>query len=125
MHLGLCVEDAHSHTKDIVLCYLDFKGAFPLTDDNKKMVRVLEFLDLFDNFTLLVSNLYSGATTEFITPHGQTSPVGILRGTPSGKPTISPDFQPCGRTVDLMAHRLGQGMRNCLLWPQRGQQMVW
>jgi hypothetical protein len=31
-HLGLCVEDAHSHKKDIVLCYLDFKGAFPSTD---------------------------------------------------------------------------------------------
>ena len=28
-HLSLCVEDAHSHKKDIVLCYLDFKGAFP------------------------------------------------------------------------------------------------
>jgi hypothetical protein len=26
-HLHLCVEDAHSHKKDIVLCYLDFKGA--------------------------------------------------------------------------------------------------
>jgi hypothetical protein len=26
-HLGLCIEDAHTHNKDIVLCYLDFKGA--------------------------------------------------------------------------------------------------
>ncbi len=33
-HLGLCVEDARSHKKDIVLFYLDFKGAFPSTDHN-------------------------------------------------------------------------------------------
>ena len=32
IHLSLCVGDAHSHKKDIVLCYLDFKGAFPSTD---------------------------------------------------------------------------------------------
>ncbi len=31
-HLGLCIEDAHTHKKDIVLCYLDFKGAFPSAD---------------------------------------------------------------------------------------------
>ncbi len=60
-HLGLCVEDAHSHKKDIVLCYLDFKGAFPSTD-HTQLVRVLEFLDLPSDFTRLVSNLYSGAT---------------------------------------------------------------
>ena len=60
--LGLCVEDAHSHNKDIVLFYLDFKGAFPSTDHNQ-LVRVLEFLGLPSDFTRIVSNLYNGATT--------------------------------------------------------------
>ena len=60
-HLGLCVEDAHSRKKDIVFCYLYFKGAFPSTD-HKQLVRVLEFLVLPSDFTRLVSNLYSGAT---------------------------------------------------------------
>ena len=69
VHLGLYVEDAHSPQKDIVLCYLDFKGAFPSTYHNQ-LVRVLEFLGLPDDFTRLVSNLYSKATTEFVTPHG-------------------------------------------------------
>ena len=87
-HLGLCVEGAHSHKKNIVLCYLDFKGAFP-SKDNKQMVRVLEFLGLPSDFNRLVSSLYSGATTEFITPHGHTSPVGIRRGTLQGDP-LSP-----------------------------------
>jgi len=79
-HLGLCVEDAHSHKKDIVLCYLNFKGVFPSTD-HIQLVRVLEFLGLPTNFTRLISNLYSGASTEFITPHNHTPPAGIRRGT--------------------------------------------
>ena len=54
-HLGLCVEDAHSHKKDIVLCYLDFKGALPSTD-HKQMVRVFEFLGLPSDFTRLKVN---------------------------------------------------------------------
>ena len=61
-HLGLCVVDAHSHKKDIVICYLDFKRAF-LSTDHKQLVRVLEIMDLLPDFTRLFSNLYSGATT--------------------------------------------------------------
>ena len=38
-HLSLCVEGAHSHKKDIVICYLDFKGAFPSTD-HRQLIRV-------------------------------------------------------------------------------------
>jgi hypothetical protein len=56
-HSSLCVENAHSHTKDIVLCYLDFKGAFPSTD-HKKLVRVLEYLGFLNDFIRRVSNLY-------------------------------------------------------------------
>ena len=82
------MEDAHTSKKDIVLCYLDFKEAFPSTD-HKHLVRTLEYLGLPDDFTKLVSNLYSGASTEFITPHGCTSPVGIGRGTLQGDP-LSP-----------------------------------
>ncbi len=67
---------------------MDFKGAFPSTD-HKQLVRVLKFLGLPADLTRLVSNLYSGATTEFITPHGHTTPVGIRRGTLHGDP-LSP-----------------------------------
>jgi hypothetical protein len=74
------VEDAHSHKKDIVLYFLDLKGAFPSTY-YKQLIRVLEFMSLPDELTRFVSKLYSGETTDFITPHGHTPPVGILRGT--------------------------------------------
>ena len=66
-HLSLCVEDAHTSKKDIVLCYLDFKGAFPSTN-HKQLVRVLDFLGLPLDFTRLISNLYSGVSTCFVTP---------------------------------------------------------
>jgi hypothetical protein len=77
------VEDAHTSKKDIVLCYMDFKGAFSSTD-YKQLVRTLEYLGLPNDFTVLVSNLYSGASTEFITPHGRTPSLGIGRGTLQG-----------------------------------------
>ena len=82
------MEDAHTHNKDIIHCYLDFKGAFP-TDDHEQMVRILTYLGLQGDFISIISNLSSGATTEFISPHGHTSPIGILRGTLQGDP-LSP-----------------------------------
>jgi hypothetical protein len=39
-HLHLCVENDHSHKKDIVFCYLDFKGTFP-SIYQKQLVRAL------------------------------------------------------------------------------------
>jgi hypothetical protein len=74
------VDDAHTHEKDIILCYLDFKGAFPTTD-HPQLVRVLEFLGLPNKFTRMVSNLYREAPTQFITPYCHTPAVGIRRDT--------------------------------------------
>jgi hypothetical protein len=81
----MCVEDEHSHKKDIVLCYLDLKGVFPSTD-HQKLVRVLEFLRLPNDLTRLVSNLYSGSSTEFVTPHGYIPPVRDRQGALQGDP---------------------------------------
>jgi len=52
-HLGLCIEDAHTHNKDIVLCYLGFKGAFPFADHNQ-LVRTLIFLGLPEDFINII-----------------------------------------------------------------------
>jgi len=97
-HLGLCVEEADYHKKDIVLCYLDFKGAFPSTDHNQ-LIRILEFLGLPSDFTRLVSSLYIGGTIGFITPHGRTSPVEIRRCTLQGDP-LSPSSLTLNRSFD-------------------------
>ena len=72
-HLGMCIEDAHTHNKDIVLCYLDFKGVFS-SADHDQLVRTLEFLGLPEDFINSITNLYNGATTEFVNPHDHTPP---------------------------------------------------
>ena len=48
-------------------------------------------MGLPNDFTRLVSNLYSWAITKFRTPHGHTPPVGIRHGTLEGVP-LSPLF---------------------------------
>jgi hypothetical protein len=53
------------------------------------MVKTLEFLKLPEDFINIITNLYIGATTEFVTPHGHTHPIGIRRGTQQGDP-LSP-----------------------------------
>ncbi len=44
-HVGLCVRDAHRNKQVIIICYLDFKGAFPSADQDQ-LVRTLAFLGL-------------------------------------------------------------------------------
>ena len=82
------MKDGHTHEKDTILCYFDFKGAFPSTD-RRQLCRVLEFLGLPPVFTRLVSNLYKEALTEFTTPYGHTPAVSVRRDTLHGDP-LSP-----------------------------------
>ena len=88
VHLHLALEDAHASGKNIILGYLDFKGAFP-SINHIQLVRILEFLGLPEDFIQIVTHLYEGATTTFITPHGPTAPIPIQRSTMQGDP-LSP-----------------------------------
>ena len=67
--------------------------------DHDQLVRTLIFLGLPKDFISIISNLYNGATTEFVTPHGHTPPIGIRSGTLQGDP-LSPLF------LDLMIEPL-------------------
>ena len=87
-HLSLCVGDAHSHKKDVVLCYLDFKGAFFYTDHGQ-LVRVLEFLSLSQDFTRMALNLYNETSTEFVTPFAPPHPWEL-----EGEPFKGNPFRP-------------------------------
>ena len=106
----------HTHNKDIILCYLDFKGDFP-SADHDQLVRTLEFLGLPEDFLNITKNLYNGATTEFVTPHGHTSPIGIRRGTLQGDPLSSSLFdlmiEPLIRWLN--ASQKGCDMTSCSL----------
>jgi hypothetical protein len=87
--LGLYIEDVHTRNKDIALCYLDFKGAFPYADHDQ-LVRTLVFLGLPDDFVNIISNVYNGATAEFVTPHGHAPPSGFAAA--PYKKTPSPHY---------------------------------
>ena len=67
---------------------MDFKGAFG-SADHDHLVWTLIFLGLPKDFINIISNLYNGATTEFVTSHSHTPPIGIRRGTLQGDP-LSP-----------------------------------
>jgi hypothetical protein len=87
-HLSLCLEDAHTHNKDILLAYLDFTQAFP-SANHLQLERALRFLGIPEDFIFIVANLYKEAYTTFETPHGKTQQIPILRGTLQGDP-LSP-----------------------------------
>jgi len=89
-HPGLCTEDTQSHTKGIVLCYLDFKGAFP-SADHKQLVRTLVFFGLPADFITIISNLYKGATTEFVPPTA-TLPPSAFAAAPYRGPPLPTDL---------------------------------
>ena len=110
----MCIEDAHTHNKNIVLCYLDFKGAFP-SADHDQLVRTLKFLGLPVNFINIISNLYNGATTEFVTSHSHTPPIGSMRGTFQGDPlsTLLFDLMIEPLIPRLNASHKGYDMTSC------------
>ena len=54
-----------------------------------QLARVLDLLGLPPDFVKVVQNLYKGASTCYITPHGCTDSVEIHRGTLQGDP-LSP-----------------------------------
>jgi hypothetical protein len=114
-HLGLCIEDAHTLNKDIDLCYLDFKGASPLAD-NDQLVRTLTFLGLPEDSIKIITNLYNRAKTQFVTPHGHTTPIGIRRGSLQGDPLFFA-IRPHDRTSHTMAQRLEKGIRYYIMQP--------
>ena len=61
------MEDAHSHKKDMVLCYLDFKEVFP-SADHKQLVWVLEFLGLTPTSLVLSPASTANSKSKFVTP---------------------------------------------------------
>ena len=73
MLLQLIIEHAHRTKTDAYTHYIDFKGAFP-SQDHRLLTRTLAFLGSPPDFTSLISNLYTSATTVFLTPHGPTPP---------------------------------------------------
>ncbi len=65
------MEDTNSHTKYIVLCYIDFKGAFSSTN-HTQLILVLKFMGLPADLTRLVSIPYIVERSQNVTSHTAT-----------------------------------------------------
>jgi hypothetical protein len=70
-HLSLCIENAHTYGKDILITHLDFAKALLLAD-HTQLARTLRFLGIPEDYIFIVTNLYREAHTTFQTPHGYT-----------------------------------------------------
>ena len=87
-HPSLCIEDAHTHNKDIIIAYLDITQAVP-SADYLQLECTFRFLGIPEDFIFIVANLCKGADTTFETPHGKSRKITVLRGTLQEKP-LSP-----------------------------------
>ena len=118
-HLQLCLEDAHRHKKDTVLCYLDFKGAFP-PGDHEQLVRILTFLGLHNHHFHLLQRGHYGVyrSSRAYTPHRNPPRYA------TGRPPIPTPFRPHDRSPHPMAYNLTKRIRHHLMRLLTPQQMI-
>ena len=86
--LQLVLEDAMMTRQDVFLTMMDATEAFD-TVDHDKMLQVLFDLGFPLDAVEVVKQLYTGTTTEFKTPYGNTQPIPLQRGTIQGD-SLSP-----------------------------------
>ena len=84
----LLLEDAKLTRKDIYLLMVNFSEAFD-TIDHDKLLQIMYDLGFPTDATEVVKDLYTGATTAFTTPFGNTEPMPMDRGTIQGD-SLSP-----------------------------------
>jgi exonuclease III/ribonuclease HI len=86
--LQMVLEDAMMTRQDVFLTMMDATEAFD-TVDHDKMLQVLFDLGFPLDAIEVVKQLYTGTTTSFKTPYGDTSPIPLQRGTIQGD-SLSP-----------------------------------
>ena len=83
-----CLEDAKLHDKDIYNAFADFKSAFNGTD-HSCMFQFMEDMGMPPAYIEACKQIYTDSSTYYMTPHGNTPPISIDRGTLQGD-TLSP-----------------------------------
>ena len=82
------LEDAKINKRNIYIVYADFKGAFNATD-HTLLFQFMRRIGIPDSYVNMCEQLYTASSTYFMTPHGNTTPLDIQRGTLQGD-TLSP-----------------------------------
>ena len=83
-----CLEDAKLNKKDIYTMFADFRSAFNGTD-HTILFAIMEDLGMPPSYIEACRQLYAQSKTYYMTPHGDTAPINIDRGTLQGD-TLSP-----------------------------------
>ena len=86
--LTLALEDARATNQDIYLLMVDFTCAFN-TINQEKLIQIMVDLGFTRDAADNVKELYTNASTCFLTPGGRTDPVPVERGTLQGD-SLSP-----------------------------------
>jgi hypothetical protein len=109
-HLSLCIEDAHTHNKDILLAYLDFTQAFPSTD-HLQLERTLRFLGIPEDFIFIVAK----RSTHHLRNPSRQHPTNtrLKRHSPRG-PHIPIPLPTNGRTPNPLAKILSKRLHTHL-----------
>jgi hypothetical protein len=81
-------EDAKISKQNIYTAYSDFKGAFGGMD-HRILFQIMKEYGFQDSYINTCKQLYDVSNTYYMTPHGNTSPISIQRGTLQGD-TLSP-----------------------------------
>jgi hypothetical protein len=81
-------EDAKLSKQNICAAYSDFKGAFGGMDHGI-LFEIMKDYGFQDAYINTCKQLYKVSHTYYMTPHGNTSPISIQRGTLQGD-TLSP-----------------------------------
>ena len=65
------IEKVREFQKNIYFCFIDYTKAFDCVDHNK-LWKILKEMEIPDNFTCLLRNLYVGQEAKVRTGHGTT-----------------------------------------------------
>ena len=83
-----CLEDAKENKNDIYTGFADYKSAFNAMD-HRLLFQIMRDLGIHPSYIDICKRLYLSSSTYFMTPHGNTEPIQIERGTLQGD-TLSP-----------------------------------
>ena len=83
MNVIMAIEDAALNKQNLYALCIDFSSAFNTTDHDKQL-RIMKATGYPEDAIKAVRSVYTNTTTTVLTPHGNTDPIKVERGTIQG-----------------------------------------